>query len=58
MREIEQFMIAAFRHDEKHTVAYESRKTLDALLRRIKRVIEDTDCDYISLRVIRKERDD
>jgi len=54
MRLIE-FRVAAFRHDQKTSVSYRPIKTVRGLLRHIAHLAEQTEVDYVSLRIIRSK---
>jgi len=49
------FRVASFRHDQETSVEYKKYKTLKGLKKHIEHLVEDTEVDYISLRIIRKD---
>lgn len=51
------FRICSFRHDKDRPVSYKKYKDLLLLEQEIRRIVTKTDCDYVSLRIIRTPKD-
>ena len=47
------FRIASFRHDKDKPISYKKILDLLKLQQEIRRIVEKTDADYVSLRIIR-----
>ena len=48
------FRIASFKHDQERSVSYKRVDSTYKLLQEIRRIVEKTSADYVSLRIIRK----